>query len=289
MKKEDIYSMVTDRIISKLNTGVVPWNCGYTSMAPQNFLTRKPYKGINHWITISNDFISPYYLSFKQVKDLGGSVIAGAKGTPIIYWQILEKKDRTADGIMEKKAIPLLKYYTVFNAEQTTGIDFPTVENKIPNIVLLDKVLSNMNRKPVIRESQTYSPCYIPALDEIRMPLKSSYISGARYYKTLFHEIGHWTGAASRLKREGITNFDGFGSHKYSVEELVAELTASYAMSFAGLEEETIDNSASYIQSWIKALQNDTKFIFKAAKQAELAWKFINNEIENNNVKKEAA
>ena len=289
MKKEDIYTMVTGRIISKLNTGVVPWNCGYTSMAPQNFLTKKPYRGINHWITISNNFSSPYYLSFKQVKDLGGAVIAGSKGTPVVYWQILEKKERNADGVMEKKTIPLLKYYTVFNAEQTTGIDFPVVENKISNIALLDEVLGKMNQKPVIRESQIYSPCYIPALDEIRMPLKNSYESSARYYKTLLHEIGHWTGASTRLKREGIMNFDGFGSHKYSVEELVAELTASYAMTFAGMEEQTIDNSAAYIQSWIKALQNDTKFIFKAAKQAELAWKFINNDIGCKDEIKEAA
>ena len=277
--------MVTDRIISKLNSGVIPWEKGYSSVAPQNFITKKPYRGINYWITVSNNYSSPYYLSFKQIMELGGSVKVGEKATPIVYWQILEKQVRNADGILEKKTIPLLKYYTVFNAEQTTGIDFPVTENKTPNILSLDEVLQNMKDKPMIREGQTYSPCYVPAQDEIRMPLKDSYHSAGRYYKTLFHELAHSTGAAKRLNREGIAKFDRFGSVQYSLEELIAELSASFAITFAGLEEETIDNSVAYIQGWLKAL----KLIFQAAKQAEKAWKYINNEVDERIEKKVAA
>ncbi len=289
MKTSDVYSMVTDRIISKLNSGIVPWERGYSSVAPQNFITKKPYRGINYWITVCNNHSSPFYLSFKQVKELGGSVKAGEKGTPIVYWQILEKQNRNADGILEKKTIPLLKYYTVFNAEQTTGIDFPVIENKVPNITSLDKVLQNMLDKPTIREGQSYSPSYVPVLDEIRMPLKNNYHSAGRYYKTLFHELAHSTGASKRLNRDGIAKFDRFGSEQYSLEELIAELAASFAINYAGLEEETIDNSVAYIQGWLKALKNDNKLIFTAAKQAEKAWKFINNEIEIGESKKEAA
>ena len=45
----------------------------------------------------------------------------GEKGTPVIFWKIYEKEDQSAeDGV---KRLPVLRYYTVFNADQCDGID----------------------------------------------------------------------------------------------------------------------------------------------------------------------
>jgi antirestriction protein ArdC len=289
MKKEDIYSLVTNRIIEKLNQGTIPWQRGYNSIAPCNFISKKPYRGINYWLTVSTNFQSPYYLTFKQAKELGGSIKKGESGLPIVFWQILKKEIVNGSGQKEIKQFAFLKYYTVFNAEQCVGIEFPKVETIVKDIKLLEGIIENMVDKPTILESHNYSPCYVPLLDEIRMPVKNSFDNSNRYYKTLFHELGHSTGASKRLNRVGISKFDKFGSIQYSMEELIAEMTASFAMSFAGVESETIDNSAAYIKSWISVLENDNKFIFKAAKEAELAWKYINNEIPMTTTESKAA
>lgn len=93
---KDIYQMVTDRIIAALESGVKPWACPWDrtnecSMLPMNFKTKANYSGVNILLlwseTVMKGFTSPYWLTYNQAVELGGNVIKGQKGTPIIYYK----------------------------------------------------------------------------------------------------------------------------------------------------------------------------------------------------------
>ena len=108
------------------------------------------------------------------------------------------------------------------------------------------------------------------------MPNANFFKSNEGYYSTLFHEMIHSTGHASRLKREGVTNYSAFGSHSYAKEELVAEFGASFLRGLTGIETKNEkNNSVAYLQSWIKSLTNDPSLLIGAAGQAQKACDFI--------------
>jgi antirestriction protein ArdC len=79
----------------------------------------------------------------------------------------------------------------------------------------------------------------------------------------------------SRLNRRKSCEDHSFGSHDYSREELVAEMGAAFLCGFAGIEQATIENSAAYIASWRKKLQDDPKCLVVAAAQAQKAADYI--------------
>jgi antirestriction protein ArdC len=116
---------------------------------------------------------------------------------------------------------------------------------------------------------------YRPSTDTVGMPSRSAFDSTEKYYSTLFHELTHSTGHPSRVAREGIMEHNPFGSEDYSKEELVAEMGAAMLCGVAGVESWTLDNSASYLQSWINRLRSDSRLIVSAASQAQKAADFI--------------
>ena len=281
MQKKDAYQVITDRICDLLEKGEIPWqkpwNAG-TDM-PRNLITKKDYRGVNPFLLASMRYSSPYWLSFKQAKDLGGGVKAGEKGCPVIFWKWIEKENEET-GEIDK--IPFLRYYTVFNLDQCAGIP----EDKIPvlneeirpfnPIEAAEKIVTEMPKCPQIehREGRAY---YRPSSDTINMPRKELFKGDEEYYSTLFHELTHSTGHESRLNRKGINELQGFGSHSYSKEELCAEMGSAFLCGEACIVERTIENSAGYIQGWLKRLRSDRKFLVHAAAQAQKAADFILN------------
>jgi antirestriction protein ArdC len=85
----------------------------------------------------------------------------------------------------------------------------------------------------------------------------------------------HSTGHEKRLQRVSITERNGFGSDPYCKEELIAELGSAFLCGQSGIMERTIDNSAAYIECWLKRLQEDKTLIVYAAAQAQKAADFI--------------
>jgi antirestriction protein ArdC len=110
---------------------------------------------------------------------------------------------------------------------------------------------------------------YKPGMDHINIPPMKDFLSIEEFYSTTFHEMLHSTGHKSRLNREGIVQLNKFGSESYSKEELVAEIGANMLCSAAGIQNQIIDNSASYIQSWLNALNDDKTLLVKAGAQAQ--------------------
>jgi len=287
--KSDIYTQVTDRIIEQLASGVVPWKSPYFSKVgfPRNFSTGREYQGINVLLLGSQRCTSPFFLTFIQAKELGGHVRKGEKGSLVVKYGTYSKEEEgTAE---EGETRRFLKAYTVFHASQIEGIEFPAPEN-LPELSLSEKtdraraIVAAMPNAPAIREEAAV-PCYRPATDSVHMPEKGYFESEEAYYSTLFHEMAHSTGHASRLARKSLLENRGIDAagdtarKTYAEEELVAEMGASFLNAHAGIIEEELTNSAAYLQGWIDALQSkDAKgWIIRAAAQAQKAAGYILN------------
>lgn len=272
----DIYEMITKLIIERLETGVIPWQMPWKSGVgtPQNMIYRKAYRGLNFWylLTVVDQLGSPFFLTFKQVKELGGHVRKGEKGFPVVFWKIHEKEEK--DG--EIKQIPILRYYKVFNVTQVDGIEessIPSVEahdHEFDSIDEAERLVKYWGDCPEIKFDQSRA-FYNPSLDFVGMPNPRTFFKDEQYYSTLFHELVHSTGHSSRLNRHEKLSDHRFASKDYSKEELVAEMGAAYLCGITGIGNDTIDNSAAYIKSWIRKFQEDKKILIRAASQAQKA------------------
>jgi antirestriction protein ArdC len=221
---------------------------------------------------------SPYWLTFKQAQDKGGNVKKGQKSTPVIFWKWLDKNDSDNETSTSGK-IPMLRYYSVFNIEQTEGIEAPEpieTHNLFDPITNADKIVADMPQKPDIKYGGNRA-YYTVNLDYIQLPYQHTFHSPEEYYSTLFHELGHATGHANRLARKSILEPSYFGSHEYSKEELISECCSAFVSGHCGIEQKTLENSAAYIAGWLKALKNDKTLLIHAAAQAQKAADYILN------------
>jgi antirestriction protein ArdC len=276
--KRNAYEKITQEIIEALEDGVVAWQKPWKSNMPQNAVSGKDYRGINPFILGIHGakYADHRWLTYKQATHLGGNVKKGEKGTTVTYWQFLPTIGE--DGKVSN--IPLMKTYTVFNVEQCENlVKLKSLESikevnpeKNPSMVA-EEIWAGFTSAPEVKNGS--SACYRPSTDEIFMPKRELFNSNEDYYATLFHEGAHATGHESRLKRSEVTNPTRFGSHNYSKEELVAEFTSAFLMSHAGMEAPTRENTVAYLQSWIKALNDDKMLLVKAASQAQKAADYI--------------
>ena len=275
MKKKTVYEIVTERIIEKLKQGEIPWRRPWNAYPAVNWVTQKPYRGINQLLLDPGE-----YATWNQVKKAGGRVKKGAKSHMVTFWKLIEVKNEDEEGVVE--TIPFLRYYRVFNIKDCEGIESKRKVETFDHdpIERAEEIKEGYRDCPPI----TFAPgsaFYRPADDAISIPELQEFDQVEEFYSTLFHEMIHSTGHKKRLGRHGILNVAAFGSHEYSKEELVAEIGAAMLCGLAGIEQETLDNSAAYVQGWLKKLEGDSKFIVSAASQAQKAADYItgsNNE-----------
>lgn len=289
MASQKIYDMITERVINQIqdaiiaaengNTRVIaPWNKPwFDTGTPTNLVSKKAYRGINVFLLSMLGYVSPYFLSFNQAKKMGGTVKKGEKGFPVIFWKWVEvTEDEDGNKLAKAKKIPFLRYYTVFNVDQIDGIEnkVPTIEARQFNPIQdAEKIIANMPNRPEInhKEARAY---YTPALDSVNMPKPELFKSEPEYYSTCFHELVHSTGHASRLNRPEVMDGNRFGSHAYSLEELVAEMGTVFLCNEIGLES-PFNNSLAYLKSWLGKLKDDTKMLITAAGKAQKASDYI--------------
>jgi len=131
-----VYQYITDKIIEELERGCVPWHQPWKTPdglnVPTNFMSKKPYRGVNTFLLavarMKAGYSSNYWLTFKQIQSLGGNV-KGQKTEMVVFWKLLEKRAENPTTQDETDYIPMLRYYRVFNLDQVTGIQKPTLEN----------------------------------------------------------------------------------------------------------------------------------------------------------------
>lgn len=264
MANETIYEMVTQRIIEQLEQGTIPWRKPWVNGGAVNWKTQKAYRGINTMLLDEGE-----YATFKQVTEAGGKVKKGAKSSFIVFWKWLEKENEA--GEVEK--IPLLRFYRVFEINtQCEGLASKRKTGTFENspIEKCEEIFKGFINAPSYSWERK-GAWYKPSQDHINVPPIKDFPKVEEYYSTLFHEMIHSTGHTSRLNREGVTNLVAFGSETYSKEELVAELGASMLCGVAGIDNSTIENSASYIASWLKKLKEDKRLLVTAGGQAQKA------------------
>ena len=277
--KKDVYSIVTDHIIAQLEKGIIPWRRPWADgNIPQNLISKRPYRGINLWLLTMLHYNHNYFLTYKQLQELGGKVKQGETGHVVVFWKSPEEQTEELPEEEHPKKPAILRYYVVFNIAQCENIP----EDKLPNdevrefepLLGCENIIQTMQNPPLIqsKENEAY---YHPGKDFINMPKKKSFDSNDAYYAVLFHELIHSTGHTSRLNRIGVQQMSPFGSDLYSTEEIIAEMGSCYLTSFAGIATKPLDNSVAYIQGWLERLKNDKRILIYAASQAQKAADYI--------------
>jgi antirestriction protein ArdC len=276
--KFDTYQEVTDAIVAALEAGTKPWRKGWVggSIGSPRRATGEYYRGINVlllWASAErSNFASDRWLTFKQAIDLGAAVRKGEKGTRIVFFKSLELEGENAAGEAETRRIPLLRTYTVFNADQVDGL--PARFHPAPIAIVAGKQRDEAAEAALrscgaeIREDRDGRAYYAPGDDFVHMPAFELFDTAGTYLATMSHELCHWSGHKTRLDRQQLNRF---GSKDYAFEELVAEIGAAFVGARLGIVGEHIDNHAAYLASWLKALRDDKRAIFKAASLAQAA------------------
>ncbi|MCQ6282851.1 antirestriction protein [Bacillus sp. EB600] len=203
------------------------------------------------------------------------------KNSHIVYWLWKEVED---EETKEKKTFANPFYYRVWEiTKQCIGLESKR------NIETFDH--EPIEKAEEIFKGYTNAPDYTfhsgkavyhPVEDQINCPPHQDFKVPEEYYSTLFHEMAHSAGHQSRLARPGVTTQGvAFGDEIYSKEELVAEMTATMLYGVAGIDNSTLENSASYIDSWIRALMKESRLVLQAAAQAQKAADYILGETKN--------
>jgi antirestriction protein ArdC len=285
-RRADIYTRITAEIVTAIKNGAgewcMPWNHDGSSIArPRNVASDKNYRGINVlalWVAARRSgYTSGIWGTYQQWSKLGCQVRRGEKAAMVVFWKQIGRYDR-ADGESDDVNGPdcderedrprfFARGYCVFNVTQVDGYALPDVPllPEAERIARADAFFAALNI-PVI--SGGNEACYRPDIDTVFMPPFERFNDAAGYYSCLGHEIGHATGAKHRLDRD-LTG--RFGSTKYAMDEVIAELTASFVMADLGIAHRPRPAHAAYIASWLRVLKDDPRAIFTAASKAQQA------------------
>ncbi len=285
MKHDVLFRNITDQIVEAIKTGeITRWQSPYTNRGlAKNHFTGHVYSGINFILfNFFNKDSVKLYGTFVQISEAGGKIKRGAKAksavfaSPVFKFEGKNIDAKTAAQLKKEgkkiESFFFYKEYKVFSLADVEGINYETETlqpegNKNED---LDMFIQKTGAE-IIHIDQTVG-CYYPAIDKINMPNPENMLDNT-YYPTIFHELGHWTGAKNRLNREGIVQKIEKGTPKYAFEELVAELTSAFLCAIYGIE--CIDQSAAYIDFWLDFLEQDKTFIVKAAAAAQKAVDYL--------------
>lgn len=277
--QNEIREQITNQLIVAIKAGTIPWRRPWSSdsNAPglhTSMSTGSPYRGINQLIlmasTARQNFNSKWWGTFNQIKQNGASVSRGQKGTQIVLFKKIERErtDETGDDVKDRFFV--MKTFTVFNADQTTGLERFKVgftkpqNNATERYENADAVIEGTGADIRYGGNEAF---YNPPGDFIQLPHRHQFETPELAYETTFHELTHWTEHPSRL------NWDR-ASEGYAMGELIAEIGSCLMMGELGLPI-TTDLHAAYLTHWLEKMENDPKFIFKAAAQSSKAVDYL--------------
>ncbi|MEN2990919.1 zincin-like metallopeptidase domain-containing protein [Tistrella sp. BH-R2-4] len=280
--RSNLYSEITDKIITELEAGRVPWVQPWGTAAakaqlglPKNASTGRTYSGINVLLlwgaVIERGFTGQSWLTFRQALSLGGNVKKGERGTTVVYADRFvpeDEKRRARETGEEVQAIPFLKRFTVFNTDQCENLpeDVATAAPPVPTGLIEPRVEALIEATGIDFRIGGDRAFYVPAHDYVQVPPPQAYFEPINWHRTALHELGHASGAPHRLNRD---LSGSFGSKKYAFEELIAEINAAFCCASLGIEPTV--RHADYIGSWLEVLREDNRAIVRAASQASKA------------------
>lgn len=286
--KQDVYTRVTDTILTALEAGtrpwMQPWNAAHAAGPVSRPLRHNgtPYQGVNIlmlWAAaMEKGYVSPIWMTYNQAKELGAHVKKDEHGSLVVYANAITRtQTNEKTGEDEDIEIPYMKPYTVFNVEQIEGLPAhyhaktePPTLSESERHARLDAFFAAT--KADIRHGGNRA-FYAIGVDFIQMPPFDAFRDREGYYETLAHECTHWTRHPSRLNRD--MGRKKWGDAGYAMEELVAEMGSAFLCAELGLTPDIRNDHAAYIASWLQVLKDDKKAIFTAARQAQQAADFL--------------
>ncbi|AWK88591.1 zincin-like metallopeptidase domain-containing protein [Azospirillum thermophilum] len=293
MAANDFVQTVADTIIGQLKEGtapwIKPWKPGERHL-PYNPTTGNDYRGANTlWLMAvgqARGYGDPRWMTYNQAQDMGAQVRKGERGTRVQYWkwQGLEpvlgldgKPVIGEDGQPRKEMVryerPRVLSAVVFNAAQIDGLPAAEAKPALPEWQRHEQAERLLSAgDPKILHQAGNRAYYSPVRDHIVLPERAQFPTADGFYATALHEKGHWTGHSSRLDRD---LSHPFGSAGYAREELRAEIASMVLGQQLEIGHDPGQHVA-YIGSWIEALQEDPREIFRAAADAEKIVKHLN-------------
>ena len=259
-----------------------------------NSVTNNRYRGINQlmlsFTSASKKYKNNIWASYKQWQSIGAQVNKGSKGTGIIFYKpsvhvskktgAIVPSGTILDDRVKTKSWSVLRGSTVFNVSQ---VDLTNSEYKIPvvkfgkqySIKEIDSFIKSTN--VTVKHDDVNRCFYVPSKDYINMTPKEFFRdtkdsnATVNYYSVFFHELTHATGHEKRLNRKN--KFDD-NKKSYAYEELIAETGSILFGKHFKIAKTVRPNHAQYLNSWIKALENDFSFLSGAIAQASKAFEY---------------
>lgn len=285
-ERKDVYTRVTERIIADLEQGVRPWIKPWHAEHTAGRITRPlrhngtPYRGMNVLLlwgeAVLKGYAAPFWMTYKQSKELGGQVRKGEHGSLVVYANTITKTETDEHGEDVEREIPFMKGYVAFNVEQIDGLPahyYAKPENPLPlseRIEHVERFFANTGATIRYGGNMAF---YAPGPDHIQLPPFEAFRDKESFYATLGHESVHWTKHERRLNRD--FSAKRFGDHGYAREELVAELGAAFLCADLGITPEIREDHAAYLGHWLECLKEDKRAIFSAAAHAQRAADYL--------------
>ena len=285
-QRHDIYSSITAQLVAAIEAGAgewrMPWHHrGAPVMRPRSAAGRA-YSGINRlvlWASAeARGFESGTWATFQQWKSLDARVRKGETGTHVILWKRQEQDETATADDQDRGGRFFARSFVVFNRSQVDGADDENEDVPPPMSERIADAKAFLEQAGVPVTFGLHDAYYRPDEDRIYMPTRSAFDSDEAMIATEGHELVHATGHASRLARDTLRDY-----HKERAirarEELVAEIGASFLMADLGLAYSPRPDHAAYVASWLKALENDPRAIFRAAAAAQAATDWIHSAV----------
>lgn len=269
-----LHAEITATIIAALTSGGLPpwrkpWSCDANAPGLHTSLSSsKPYRGINQLVlmcsAMKHNFRSKWWATFNQIKQHGGSVLKGSKSTTVVLYRPVERTKINDAGKEVDDSFFVMRSFRVFNACQTTLEQFQVsqeieIGGQFENYEHADQLIDDIGADIRYGGSEAF---YNSTDDFIQLPHRERFDSAESFYETCWHEHIHYSESRCDWDRK---------NEGYAMGELIAELGACFMMAELGLPVPSQTNHAAYLQHWLKGMEGDPKFIFKASSQASKA------------------
>ncbi len=274
---EDLNQWFIDAAENPQGPYVQPW--GSQGLVLPRKWDGQPYKGSNVFALVMQSmrrgYTSPYFLSFKKAKELGGHVRKGASSCQTVYFDTISKTGTNDNGEDVDKTFRLLKYFNVFSADQVDGLPErfyrkpdPIRDTEPERNAWAEEYLDNCKIETRWGGDRAY---YSPSGKFIQMPMRALFNDAASLNTTRYHETFHAIEEPLGLKFSDRK----YGDHNYALLEMAAEWSATMWAAKYGLEQAPAYDHAAYVAGWAKkvapALRANNRAFMTAASFAQRA------------------
>ena len=269
-----------------------------------NCHSSKEYNGSNIVLLMMHQILNGHphsiYCGIGQGNTLKMRLKKGSKSARILMpiFHSEDKKDKEGKPILDLLGDPVQNKWTTFKTACVFNID--QFEDSPAKQKILDKFVSApgptvqkfKDHKPTEKLINSYikresidvffgsdSAYYTPLSDTVTMPDKEQFTSQCGFYGTYLHELIHSTGHQKRINRKTLTD-PNTNRTSYATEELITELAAvnlTHELKISTVDK--LQNSAAYLESWVKTLKADKKILFKLLKQSTESIKYLKGDI----------